>query len=158
MKTRLAALPPPNDAVGLMKPGTATPSPPPSAPPAGATRSFSIDDTPLTGEIPADWGARKTEAGTIVFEGTKGTEAYEVSVELEVVPKASVQGYTVLELAQVVYAQLSQRPNAQIQPPRAGQTSRGQNTATVSGAYTTQVQGGTCPSSTSPPSLTTRST
>jgi len=145
MKTRLAGLPPPADTVGLMKSGTALPAPAPPAPPPGATRSFTIDNAPLAGEIPADWGARKTESGTIVFEGPKGTDAYEVSVELEVVPKSNVQRRTVVDVAQAVAAQLSQRSSASIKPLRTGQTARGQATVTVSGAYTMQAQSRTVP-------------
>lgn len=145
MKARLAALPPPSDATGLMKSGTALPPPATPKPPAGATRTFSIDGTPLTGDIPADWGARKTEAGTIVFEAAKGTEAYQMTVELEVVPKASVQGRSVMDVAQAVYGRLAQRPGAQILPPRAGQTSRGQTAATVSGGYLMQGQASAVP-------------
>jgi predicted Zn-dependent protease len=140
MKARMAALPPPDDAVGLLKPAATLPPPASPAPPAGATREFAIDGTPLTGEIPADWGARKTESGTIVFEGAKGTEAYEVSVELQVIPKAEARGATILDVAQEIYGSLMQRPSARVQQPRTGETSRGQTTAIVTGTYALQAQ------------------
>lgn len=145
MKARLAELPPANDAVGLMKPAvlpTPTPTPPPATPAGRATRPFSIDGTPLSGEIPADWGARQTEAGTIVFEGTPGTEAYEVSVEFEIVPKALAPGRTLDDLTQMVFANLTARDDADIQAAKPAQTGTGQGARVVSGNYTVPTQVG----------------
>jgi predicted Zn-dependent protease len=160
MKARLATLPPPNDAVGLQKstgvlprPGSPQGTPqqtPPGSPqgspaPSGATRDFSITGTPVTGEIPADWGARKTESGTVVFEGTKGTEAYEMSVELEVLPKATIGGRTLSDVARAVQGSLLQRPKAQVDPPEATPTTRALGAMIVNAAYSMQAQGRVIP-------------
>ncbi|MDP1571902.1 MAG: M48 family metalloprotease [Vicinamibacterales bacterium] len=147
MKARLAELPPANDAVGLMRPAVPTPGTTPGSPAStrGATRDFSIDGTPLTGEIPADWVARKTEAGTIVFEGTQGTEAYEMSVELEVQPKALAPARTLDDLAQVVQAHLRGRQDAEVQDVRATQTDRGQAARVVAANFNVAVPQGLVP-------------
>ncbi len=160
VKARLATLPPPNDAVGLQKSTGVLPRPgsPPGTPQgtpqrapqdststSAATRSFSITDTPVTGEIPADWGARKTESGTIVFEGAKGTEAYEVSVELEVLPKATLGGRTLPDVARAVQGLLAQRPRAQVDPPETTPTTRALGAMIVNAAYAMQAQGRAVP-------------
>ena len=113
MKARLAKLPPPNDAVGLMKPAVVTPPAPPAAP-GGGGRSFTIDGAPFGGVVPPGWAARKTDGGTIVFEGEKGTEAYQASVELEVVPKATLRG-TLDQVAEVVRGNMAKRTNPRVE-------------------------------------------
>jgi len=120
MKARLAALPPPEDQTGLMKPAVAPE--PPSAPPApssgagGGTTPFTIDGTPFAGVVPAGWVARKTDGGTVVFEGAQGTEAYQASVELEVAPKANINGQ-LDDVAQVVYGNMAKRDAARVEAP-----------------------------------------
>ncbi|MEW6321948.1 MAG: M48 family metalloprotease [Acidobacteriota bacterium] len=110
MKARLAALPPPPTPA----PSTA---PAASADAAGGTVPFTLDDAPFSGEIPATWVARKTESGTIVFEGRPGTEAYEATVELEIASKASLPGRSAADIADVVYQGTSSKPNARMQRP-----------------------------------------
>ncbi len=119
MKARLAKLPPPNDAVGLMKPAVETPParPAPTAP-AGGGRPFTIEGVPFGGTIPPGWAARKTDGGTIVFEGEKGTEAYQASVELEVAPKANMRA-SLDQLADLVRGNMSKRDNAQVDAPQS---------------------------------------
>ncbi|HSL20101.1 MAG TPA: M48 family metalloprotease [Vicinamibacterales bacterium] len=96
VKARLKRLPPPPEPGPPQRRAEATPesAPPADPPPASATeagtRTFSITNAPFAGEIPADWVARKTEYGTIVYEGQKGTEAYEASVELQITPKSDM--------------------------------------------------------------------
>ena len=82
-------------------------------------RPFTLDNAPFAGEIPASWGARKIDSGTVVFEGEKGTEAYEATVELEIAPKSTVQGKTLEEVAQVVYQGTASKPGARFERPEA---------------------------------------
>ena len=65
-----------------------SPNPPPGTKTSEGTRTFSITTAPFDGEFPADWVARQSQQGTIIYEGQKGTEAYEVSIELQVTPKS----------------------------------------------------------------------
>ena len=110
MKAILAKLPPP--------PETSEPAPVASG---GGTdslvRTFTLDNAPFAGEIPASWDARKTDSGTLVFEGQKGTEAYEATVELEVAPKSTVQGKTLEDVVQIVYQGTASKPGAQVARP-----------------------------------------
>lgn len=150
MKARLARLAPAPDAVGQLKsgtqPGQATPKKqvPSEGSLANATRDFSINGTPITGEIPADWGARQSDSGTIIFEGPQGSESYAMSVELEVVPKTRSSG-SLGELARLVRDRLSQRPNARIDPPTSTPTTRALGAMIVSGAFNMTVSGRTVP-------------
>jgi beta-barrel assembly-enhancing protease len=113
MKARLAKLPPPPEAA-------------PAAPPKGDAASsngavipFTLDNAPFAGEIPANWGARKTNSGTIAFEGQQGTEAYEATVELEVAPKTDLPGKSLADVADIVYKGTAAKPNANVQRPEA---------------------------------------
>ena len=111
MKARVAALPPPPE-----------PKPVPSAPTAssltpGATRTFSLDNAPFAGEMPADWATRKTDSGAIIFEGQKGTEAYEATVELQVVPRSELPGRTISDIGGALQKTIGGRPGAQVGPP-----------------------------------------
>lgn len=111
MKARLKSLPPPAEA------------PPPAAPASSSSNTavipFTLDSAPFAGEIPATWTGRKTNSGTIAFEGQKGTEAYDATVELEVVPRANVPGKSLDDVAQLVFRGLAEKPNARVQPPEA---------------------------------------
>lgn len=132
MKTRLAKLPPPPE-----------PTPAPAAPGAdGAVIPYTVDNAPFAGEIPATWVARKTDGGTIVFEGQKGTEAYEATVELEIAPKATVPGRTLEDIVQLVYDGTAAKPGARVQRPEA-HTDGSLRTYTVAGAYQLQANGRT---------------
>ena len=113
MKAMLAKLPPPPEA----------PEPAPVAAAGASTESlvrpFTLDNAPFAGEIPASWGARKTDSGTVVFEGQKGTEAYEATVELEIAPKPTVQGKTLEDVAEIVYQGTASKPGARVDRPEA---------------------------------------
>ena len=114
MKARLATLPPPPEP----KPAPAAPparaaSSAPAGAPGGAVREFSLDNAPFSGEMPAEWVARKTESGTIVFEGAKGTEAYEITVELQVLPKAEFAGRSIGDLGAAVQQVIAKKPGGQ---------------------------------------------
>ena len=112
MKAALAKLPPPPE-VSETAPAAA------GAANESLVRPFTLDNAPFAGEIPASWGARKTDSGTVVFEGEKGTEAYEATVELEIAPKSTVQGKTLEEVAQVVYQGTASKPGARFDRPEA---------------------------------------
>jgi predicted Zn-dependent protease len=113
MKARLKTLPPPPEPAPPQQRAETPPSnPPPGTPTSGGMRTFSITTAPFDGEFPVDWIARQSENGTIIYEGQKGTEAYEVSVELQVTPKS----YMPKDLASTVQAMqkaLSSKPDAQ---------------------------------------------
>ncbi|MCX6552570.1 MAG: M48 family metalloprotease [Acidobacteria bacterium] len=105
MQKQLAALPPPSDVTGMQRPAIEPRPPqapaagapagaPASGTPGGATTPFTLDVVPFAGEIPAGWDGRKLPSGTIVFEGPKGTEAYEVSIELELPPRIIRASYS----------------------------------------------------------------
>lgn len=115
MKAALAKLPPPPE-VSETVPAAA------GAANESLVRPFTLDNAPFAGEIPASWGARKTDSGTVVFEGEKGTEAYEATVELEIAPKSTVQGKTLEEVAQVVYQGTASKPGARFDRPEARAT------------------------------------
>lgn len=113
MKARLTALPPP-----------AAPVPRP-APPVSATAGtpggtpYTVDNAPFAGAIPGGWVSRKTDAGTIVFEGQQGTEAYEATVELELAPRASFPGRSLDDMAGIVSRAIARKPDASVEPPEA---------------------------------------
>jgi len=149
MKARLATLPPPPDATGMQRPAIEAPKPAPPAPAgggassgvlAGGTQPFTMDSVPFAGEIPAGWGGRKTPAGTFIFEGPKGTESYEVSIELGLEPKAS--GVSIDGLAREIVGILSKKPKADIQAPAGETANDGTPVRIVRGTYGLPGQGG----------------
>lgn len=113
MKARLSSLPPP-----------AAPTPRPT-PPAAATAGspggipYTVDNAPFAGVIPGDWTGRKTDSGTIVFEGQKGTEAYEATVELEIAPRTNFPGKSLDDMAERVFRSIAEKPDAWAEPPEA---------------------------------------
>jgi predicted Zn-dependent protease len=129
MKARLKTLPPPPVPTPRQQraetpPPSAPPAsspPPPTNPPPGTrtaegTRTFSVTTAPFDGEFPEDWTPRQTQHGTIIYEGKKGTEAYEVSVELQVTPRSLMPP----DLAGVIQAMgkaLSGRAGLDVQEP-----------------------------------------
>jgi len=145
MKARLKTLPPPPDATGQMKPALdPSRTPPPSAGggrPSGRPGDgipYTLDAAPFAGQIPQGWTARKSEAGTIVFEGEKGTEAYEATVELQVAPKSQLRGLTLDDMTDRVYQNVAKRPRAQVQDPRPDQTQDGRPVRQIVAAYSVQ--------------------
>jgi hypothetical protein len=116
MKARLTALPPPADATGqLIKSGTTPPGPRSGDTPAEATQPFTLNNAPFAGEIPAGWGARKTEAGTTIVEGPQGTESYEVSIELGLEPKE--RGVSIDSVGRAIHEVLSGRSGYNVEGP-----------------------------------------
>jgi len=69
--------------------------------------------------IPGDWTGRKTDSGTIVFEGQKGTEAYEATVELEIAPRTNFPGKSLDDMAERVFRSIAEKPDAWAEPPEA---------------------------------------
>lgn len=147
MKARLSELPQPTDAVGMQRPAL---EPPRQAPPStpepqagaltGATQTFTMDTVPFAGEIPAGWGGRKSPAGTFIFEGPKGTESYEVTIELGFEPKGA--GVTIDHLAQQVVDVLSRKPQAQVQAPARETADDGTQVRLIRATYALQGQSG----------------
>jgi hypothetical protein len=119
---------------------TERPAPAGGAAAAGATQPFTMDGVPFAGEIPAGWGARKTPAGTVVFEGPKGTESYEVSIELGVEPKRP--DLTIDQLAQAVVNVLTQKPQADVQPTARETADDGTPVRIVKAGYSLRGQSG----------------
>lgn len=132
MKARLKALPPPPDATGLMRPMA-----PPVKPPAAASRvrSWSLTNAPFEGTMPEDWTARPTESGTTVFEGAEGTDAYQVTVELQVAPTSGLKGLALADMAGRVAANLKERPRARVEAPVPDRTPGGQPVLRIAAAY-----------------------
>lgn len=96
---------------------------PPNAPAAGTPGiPYTLDHAPFAGEIPQGWTARTTEAGTIVFEGAKGTPAYEATVELQVAPKSQFPGLTLDDMAARVVQNLRKNEQAEVRDPVADRT------------------------------------
>lgn len=105
-----------------------------------ATRTFTMDRVPFSGEIPADWGGRKNEAGTFIFEGPKGTEAYEVSIELGFELKRA--GYSIGDVADEVQTVLRKKTQARIQPTERQTANDGTPVRLIRGTYTLPGNGG----------------
>lgn len=99
MKTRLAALPPPPDATGMMRAPSA-----PTAPAPASTRSvdasrvrtttFSLAPAPFSGEVLEGWTGTKGSPTFFSFRGPAGTNATEAAIYIELAPKASYAGKT----------------------------------------------------------------
>lgn len=144
MKARLKTLPPAPDATGrLLEASASTPAPP--SPPAVPTTSYSVNGRPFKGEIPADWRIRNAEGG-IIFEGKEGTEAYQVTVQLELVDKQSLPGTSLGDLTEYVRSSLRDRPDAAVEAPTQHKTSEGRDAWVVRSRYTQQnSQGGSFP-------------
>ncbi|MGE3492974.1 MAG: M48 family metalloprotease [Vicinamibacterales bacterium] len=125
MKARLRALPPPAPLQPRpAAPATAASNAPaaptaPADPGGGGVIPFTIDNAPFAGEIPADWVARKTTAGTIIFEGKEGTEAFNATVELEIVPRSTIPDKRVEDVAEIVAVAIGQKQNARVEPPES---------------------------------------
>jgi beta-barrel assembly-enhancing protease len=141
MKARVAALPPPPEPKPAAAAGSAAPTPG-GVPTTGAVRDYTLDNAPFAGEMPADWAARKTESGTIVFEGAKGTDAYEITVELQVIPGAELKGRSINDLGEAVRQAIARKPAGQagaLEPHQEGSL-RG---VVVRGTYNGKTVGGT---------------
>lgn len=131
MKARLKSLPPPPAEI---------PAPAPERPSAAANASvvpFTIDNAPFAGELPATWTARKTESGTIVFEGQQGTEAHAATVELEIAPHTQLAGKSLDDVAQIVSRGIVAKSNASVQPAEA-RTDGVRRAAAIRATYSVQ--------------------
>jgi hypothetical protein len=145
MKARLKTLPPPADATGQMKPALDTGK---TAPSGGATgrssrRSgggipFTLDDAPFSGEMPWGWTSRVTEVGSTVFEGEKGTEAYEATVELQATPKSRLRGLTLDDVTERVHQNLAKKPRAKVEEAEPDRTPDGRTARRLVATYEVQ--------------------
>jgi hypothetical protein len=142
MKARLKALPPAPDATGQLLEAPARTEAPPPAPKTIETRSFSVDGLPFRGEFPADWTLRNGSAG-IVFEGQKGTEAYQVTVQLELLEKARLPGRSLGDLVDYVQGSLREREDAAVEAPTRHKTSEGRDARAIQSRYTQKNARGT---------------
>lgn len=138
MKARVRALPPPP-----------VEAPAPAATPTSAGGNpgvvpFTLDNAPFAGEIPATWTGRKSDAGTIVFEGQKGTEAFEATVELQIAPHATLPGKSLEDVAQAVFRSLADKPGAKVQPPEA-RSDGALKASTIRATYPLQANQGPVP-------------
>jgi hypothetical protein len=94
MKRRLAALPPPPDATGMMTSSTAAPSPRVDLGTMRTTR-FSVAPAPFSGEVPEGWTGTKVSPTFFIFRGPAGTGAVESAIHIELAPKATFPGKTI---------------------------------------------------------------
>jgi len=109
---------------------------PPGAP--GAANHLLQRERPaVQGGDPADWGIRNAESG-IIFEGKEGTEAYQVTVQLELVEKQSLPGTSLGDLAEYVRGSLRDRPDAAVEEPTQHKTSEGRDAWVIRSRYTQQ--------------------
>jgi predicted Zn-dependent protease len=129
MQAQLATLPPPVEQVTP----PASPEPGAGQPEAGAMVPFTLESAPFAGDVPAGWGGRRLEAGTILFEGPKGTESYEVSIELGLEPKRT--GLSIDHVAAAVVEALNGKPSANVQPPAEDKASDGTPVRIVAASY-----------------------
>jgi predicted Zn-dependent protease len=138
MKARLKTLPPAPDATGqLLEAPARTESAPPQPPPteATATKPYSLNGTPFKGEMPADWTLRNSDVG-VVFEGQKGTEAYNATVQLELVDKGGLEGKSLNDVGEYVLAGLRKKEDASVEQPSRHKTSDGHDAWMVKCRYT----------------------
>jgi predicted Zn-dependent protease len=150
MKARLETLPPAPDATGqlLEAPARTDSAPPPPAPqqaPPGQatpTKSYSLNGIPFKGEMPADWTLRNSNAG-VVFEGEKGTEAYQATVQLELVEKRTLPGASLNDVGEYVLAGLRKKEDASVEQPSRHKTSDGRDAWVVRSRHTHRNDKGT---------------
>jgi predicted Zn-dependent protease len=153
MKGRLAQLPPPPAPIAT--PASIPPSAPDPAPGKGGSTKlprelppwaqapsapgsglpYTLDNAPFAGQIPQGWTARTTEAGTIVFEGAKGTPAYEATVELQVAPKSQFPGLTLDDMAGRVAQNLRKNERAEVHDPVTDRTGDGRPVRRIASYY-----------------------
>jgi predicted Zn-dependent protease len=142
MKARLKALPPAPDATGQLV--EAPLRAPTAAPPPKTieTISYSVNGQPFKGEIPADWTIRNAAAG-IIFEGKQGTEAYQLSVQLEVLERTKLPGKSLDDVADFVRGSLGEKPAARVEAAAQHKTSEGRDARVIRARYTHENSRGT---------------
>lgn len=121
MKARLAKLPPPPDATGLMKAPEAPPAPTGSAPgrAVAATVPYSLAPAPFSGQMPQGWTTKKHSAQTTLFEAPKGTPEGEASIWIRLVPRVSQPDWDIDD-----YVKGMQQANAKLEEVGFGDVSR----------------------------------
>ena len=150
MKARLKTLPPAPDATGQLLEAPARTEAAPkepsrreaTTPQAIPTKSYTLNGTPFKGEMPADWTLRNSNAG-VVFEGQKGTEAYNATVQLELVDKEGLDGKSLDDVGEYVLTGLRKKEAAVVEQPTRHKTSDGRDAWMVKCRYTLRSEKGT---------------
>lgn len=113
-----AGLSAPAPAAPTMEPARATPAASPAERPApsSAPGTKKIRDAKFgfEFELPASWTHKVTENKDYLFEGPKGTDAFELSIVLQFVSKAKNPGSSAEAQAQELLSQISGAPNAKV--------------------------------------------
>ncbi len=91
---------------------------------------------PFEGEIPADWTVHNAETGGVLFEGKKGTEAYNVTVQLDLLEKDSLPVKSLNELTESVRDLLRQKPDAAVAEATRHKTPEGRDARMIQARYT----------------------
>jgi predicted Zn-dependent protease len=142
MKARLKTLPPAPDATGQLLETPARTEAAPAEPTPTPTKSYSLTGLPFKGEMPADWTIRNSNVG-VVFEGQKGTEAYQATVQLELVEKEGLGGKSLSDLGEYVLTGLRKKEDASVEQPARHRTSDGRDAWVVRSRYTRRNDKGT---------------
>ena len=75
------------------------------------------------------------EAG-ILFEGREGTEAYRLTVQLDMLWKDTLPGQSLGDVAAYIHGSLREKPDARVEAPTEHKTSEGRAAVAVRSAYT----------------------
>ena len=134
MKRRLAALPQPPDATGLMMPSTAAPASTRDASHMRTT-AFSLAPAPFSGEVPEGWTGTKVSPVLYVFRGPAGTGAYESGVHVELAPKATFPGKTIDEMLALEQAAILRFKDGAVLGADTGRTVDGRALRVLQSAY-----------------------
>ncbi len=155
MKARLKAMPLAPDATGQLidsasSGGSSTPSAPASkagsktaskTAPVG-TKSYTLNGQPFKGEFPGDWRLRNGTGG-VIFEGEEGTEAFQMTVQLEVAQKDKLMGQSIDDLARHVRDSLQGKQDARVEQTTRHKTSEGRDARATRASYTAKNAKGT---------------
>ncbi len=143
MKKRLAALPPPPDATGMLKSATPAASPMPSStttPRADTSRmrttAFSLNPLPFSGEVPEGWTGSKISNTFFVFRGPAGTGSNEAGVHFEVMAKAAYPGKTIQDILALEQAAVLKYPGGAVAGTDGGRTNDGRPMLMLQTTYT----------------------
>jgi hypothetical protein len=93
------------------------PQPKPPAPPPARTeetQTFREDRFGFTLEVPASWSYRVTPDKDYLIEGPQGTDAFEISILLQFVTKATNPGSSAIDQAQELLDQILRVPDAEV--------------------------------------------
>lgn len=117
---------------GAAAPEAPAPASRPAPAPASRNLTFSIDDPPFAGEMPAGWRARREDNGVVIIEGEPGTEPYEMTIRLMFSEKS---GKSVDALAEALRDELAKLPAANARLTDLRKTSEGRPARAVLADY-----------------------